>query len=692
MEISGFINVRDFGALGSGFEAELEATSGSALFRAKDIGDFKVGDSVLLVGSVPRVANAHIYARTDTSPINPRPPKRRYSITDELELIGYKGPEGAIYTIDIYPEEPDIVRWSSDNGQSWVEGVPIVDGEVEIERGIKLRLHDFEDKKYGCTAVFACESKCEAEILSIDGDKIELSVAATVSEGCRIMHSDTGAFQRAVDLAIERRSSVYIPNGEYKLTSSVVIKDAENVQIIGESGAGVILRNSDMPYTFSVDTHTSGPCFKVINSRNVTFKSFTMIGSMGYAERALGGCNKSTKGVEPTKVYGFYYNFTSAMYFGGVERALVEDVHARRMSGEAFYSSGASRVYNASGECEVPDLYQKSINYVNCTAEDLARNAFNNNDCGEGTTVTGCRIVDVGGCAWEGASRFVKITNNYIKNAGPVAIGNVRSRSEVYELLGTAQHIVADNYFEGGVCYGGAGVTVGAAASQVIIKNNIFVNFNSNAIHIVPHTQHSDLPPEHVIVTGNSIDLTAVGSLSEKRYGIRVGCDFATVSDNQIYTRGPLADCNASGIEFVENSVNSVIHSNTCANCGTGIGVFLARGVVGLVNDDRSFYRMEPMYGLPGLPPMPRRRSHRFAGWIIEWESGGSSEIEIFDADTKLITLKEPKKITSGENFTLHSPTPSAVIRSNILSKNQVAMGFEGGCEGRVLCSDNLVI
>ena len=692
MEGNGFINVRDFGALGSGFTAELEADSDSAVFRAKDIGDFKVGDSVLLVGAVPRVANAHIYARTDTSPVNPRPPKRRYSVTDELELIGYKGPVGVIYTIDICPEEPDVIRWTKDNGQSWVEGVPIVDGVAELEGEIKLIIHDFEDKKYGCTAVFACESKREAEILSIDGDKIELSVTATVSEGCRIMHSDTKAFQRAVDLAIEQNSTVYIPNGEYKFTSSVVIKDAENVQIIGESGAGVILRNSDMPYTFSVDNHTSGPCFKVINSRNVTFKSFTMIGSMGFAERALGGCNKSTRGVEPTKVYGFYYSYTSAISFGGVERVLVEDVHARRMSGEAFYSSGAGRVYNASGECEIPDLYQKSINYVNCTAEDLARNAFNNNDRGEGTTVTGCRIVDVGGCAWEGASRFVKITNNYISNAGPVAIGNVRSRSEEYELLGTAQHIVADNYFEGGACYGGAAVTVGAAASQVIIKNNIFVNFNSNAIHIVPHTQHSDLPPEHVLVTGNSIDLTAVGSPSEKRYGIRVGCDFATVSDNQIFTRGPVADGNVSCIELVENSVNSVIHSNTCSYGGVGIGVFLARGVVGLVNDGRSFYRMEPMYGLPGLPPMPRRRSHRFADWIIEWESGGVSEIEIFDADTKLITLKEPRKMASGEKFTLRPPTPSAVIRSNILSKNQAAMEFEGNSEERILCSDNLVI
>ena len=340
MEGNGFINVKDFGALGSGCIMELEATAGSSVFRALEVGDFSVGDTVLLCGGVPRVANAQIYARTDTSPVNPRPEKRRYEVKDELELIGYKGPEAVIYTVDIYPEEPDVIRWTKDNGQSWVEGVPIVNGEATIENGIKLIIHDFEDKEYGCTAVFACESKCEAEILSIDGDKVELSVKATVGERCRLYHSDTRAFQRAVDLAIERGGTVYIPNGEYKLTSSIVIQDAQNVQIIGESGAGVIIRNSDMPFTFSVDNHTSGPCFKVINSGFVTFKSFTMIGSMGFAERMLGGCNKSTKGVEPTKVYGFYYSYTSAIAFRGVERAHVEDVHARRMSGEAFYLCG----------------------------------------------------------------------------------------------------------------------------------------------------------------------------------------------------------------------------------------------------------------------------------------------------------------------------------------------------------------
>jgi len=49
--------------------------------------------------------------------------------------------------------------------------------------------------------------------------------------------------------------------------------------------------------------------------------------------------------------------------------------------------------------------------------------------------MSNCRIVDVGGCAWEGASRFVKFVNNYVRNAGTVAIGNISSREADFEVL-----------------------------------------------------------------------------------------------------------------------------------------------------------------------------------------------------------------------------------------------------------------
>ena len=682
---SAYYNVRDFGAAGSKVKIELTSTSGSKVYFASDIGDFKVGDEVIIDGATPRVVNQQIYARTDTSPINPRPKKRPYRINEELEFIGFNGREQVTYIIDLCPEDPDRVRWTKDNGTSWTENVPIENGEAEID-GCKLVIHDFEDKEYGCTAVFSCLSRERGEILSINGNEIELSITATASHVCELLHSDSDAIQRAVDLAIENCGTVYIPNGEYRLAKSISITEANGLSIVGESASGVVIKNGYI-IPNPADGFTSGPCFRLLNCKNATVKSITMIGNMPFENRHLGGCVKTTKGVEPSKIYGFYYNWTAAIMMSNVERVLIEDCHAKNMSGEAFYSKSDSRSVD-----NTPELYQKFITYQNCSAEDCARNGFNNNDMGECTSVIGCRIVNVGGCAWEGSSRFVKFIGNYVRCAGPVAIGNLRTRSEEVERLGTAQHIVADNYFEEGVCYGGAAITVGAGASQIIIKNNVFVNFNSNAIYLVPHSQHSDLPPEHVIITGNSIDMTAEYSPSEKRYGIRVGCDYVTVSENQIYTRGPRADAALTCIELVGNSKNTLIHSNTLSNAGVGISYERALGFVGFVKDEKSFYRREPAYGLPGLPPVPRRRSHRFENWIIDWKNGGSSVVEQCDPETKLITLKEARACKKDEEFYIRPPVPSAVVRGNILSDNIKAECFEDGMSSTVITADNLVL
>jgi hypothetical protein len=118
--------------------------------------------------------------------------------------------------------------------------------------------------------------------------------------------------------------------------------------------------------------------------------------------------------------------------------------------------------------------------------------------CGvENTSILNCRIEDVGGCAWESASRFVKFTGKDIRNAGSVAIGNLapgnreaysvtpENKDKMYPQLGSGQHIIADNVFESIVSYGGYAIRSTRGATQAIIRNNLFINFDSSANEVV---------------------------------------------------------------------------------------------------------------------------------------------------------------------------------------------------------------
>jgi hypothetical protein len=76
-------------------------------------------------------------------------------------------------------------------------------------------------------------------------------------------------------------------------------------------------------------------------------------------------------------------------------------------------------------------------------------------------------------CAWEGASRFVKLTGNYVRNAGTVAIGNTSMRAAHMEDLGTAPHVIANNVFESVVPYGGSAIRSAWGATQVVQSQDV---------------------------------------------------------------------------------------------------------------------------------------------------------------------------------------------------------------------------
>ena len=162
-----------------------------------------------------------------------------------------------------------------------------------------------------------------------------------------------------------------------------------------------------------------------------------------------------------------------------------------------------------------------------------------------------CRIVDVGGNSWEGASRFVNSIGNYMRNAGPVPAGNLgppnreaekitpENRNLMYPELGAGQHIIADNVFDSNTSYGGRpggnAIISNSGATQIIIRNNLFINFNSIGVLASGNTDATHYPSANTTITGNIFDMTCVGQKPLPRTAIIISACDTIVSDNQIY-------------------------------------------------------------------------------------------------------------------------------------------------------------
>jgi hypothetical protein len=333
------------------------------------------------------------------------------------------------------------------------------------------------------------------------------------------------------------------------------------------------------------------------------------------------------------------------------------------MATEAFYAQGRSR----QGAKAEPAQYQKQLTFLRCSAIDCGRNGFNNNDLAENTSVLHCRIVDVGGCAWEGASRFVRFMHNYVRNAGTVAMGNIGARPETLEELGSGQHIVANNVFEEYTPYGGAAVRLAQGGVQTIIRDNIFVNFDSNAIEVKGPQHERSLPARYAQVSGNILDMTSIGRQSEPRYGIAVSASDVIVADNQIFVRGEGPDAQVTGIRLGEPAVNLDVHGNQITLCGTGVETHRYSARVGEVIDASTF-RQAAM----GIP-FERRRSHRYRGWGVAWieeaKAVAVSAIAEFDPETLQFHLAHPRPLTVGQVFEVFPPDGANwLIRDNTIA------------------------
>ncbi|MBM4049413.1 MAG: hypothetical protein FJ279_30325, partial [Planctomycetes bacterium] len=398
---SDWLNARDCGASGSKFESPATTTAGSNRVAVKEIGDFKVGQGVMVSRCNIHYTEAQLWG-PKTKRVAPRP------IKGELEFRGYDGSKGSwtVYVLDVAPAAQPAFRWTDDLGRTWSANVPIDKEWHKLSGGLEVRFGDL-DWPSGYVVTFGARDQLVSRIEKVEGNVLTLKDAANRSATDAVVrHCDDAALQDAVDRAIKEKRHLFVPPGCYRLARGVTVQDP----------AGIIVEGANAVDTVLDITEGNGSCISLKGGTEVTLRNLRFVGHSGFDTRDQMGSMRTQGAVS---VWGFYFKLCNAVHISGTERVLVENCHATRMSMEAFYSQGPGRWKGRE-----PKSYSKAITYLRCSAVDCARNAFNNNDFAENTSVLYCRIVDVGGCSWEGASRFVRFIGNYVRNAGTVAMGN----------------------------------------------------------------------------------------------------------------------------------------------------------------------------------------------------------------------------------------------------------------------------
>ena len=469
---NGWLNARDCGASGSTFQTSAATTSGSGQITVANVGDFKVGQGVM-------VSKCNIrYERTKMWSTGIPYVTHMREVGNSFDVRGYDGSAGSwmVYVLDIAPSSKPAFRWTDDLGRTWHPEVPVTHDWQPLNGGVEVRLNQ-KDWEAGYVIAFGARDQLISRIEKIEGNVLTLQHEANRSVNDAIVrHNDTLALQEAVNRGINEKLNVFVPVGHYMLAESIKVSNARAITIEGASSVDTVLDLSE----------GEGACFTLSEGTEVTIRNFRMLGFMGFDE-ADKADELDTRG--STYIWGFGLKHCNGISINNTERVLIENCHASRMSGECFVAGGRSRGTAGPGQS-----YTQWITYRRCSVTNSARNAFNDVYSSiENTSILNCRIVDVGGCTWEGASRFVKFIGNYVRNAGTVAIGNLgppnreaeklndQNRDKMYPLLGAGQHIIGDNVFDNTVAYGGHiggyAIRSNSGATQVIIRNNLFINF-----------------------------------------------------------------------------------------------------------------------------------------------------------------------------------------------------------------------
>ncbi|MEW6354977.1 MAG: right-handed parallel beta-helix repeat-containing protein [Planctomycetota bacterium] len=679
-EPAGWVNARDCGASGSQFETAAETTAGSKQIVVKNMGDFQVGQGVMISKCNPHYTLDTIWGPRGLVIWGKK-------IQGQAEIRGYNGDQGdwVVLVLDVGQGSKDV-RWSEDLARTWHPDVPITGDWQPIRDGIEVKFNKFEWEK-GYTVVFSARGQLVSVIEKIEGNTILLRDAPTrTAKDAVLRHCDDAALQTAIDQGIKEKRNVYVPTGHYRLSRGLRVGKPEGITIEGENAVHTVLDISE----------GNGACVTMAGGVDVTLRNFTMIGHSGF--------DRSDQcGHIPMKGSSYFWGFAAkgcnATTISSTERVLIENCHGRNMATECFVSGSRGR-----GTPDKPNPgHTKQTTYLRCSAIDCGRNGFNDVTCGsENTSVLYCRIVNVGGCSWEGAGRFVRFIGNYVRNSGPIAMGNLGpgNRDPSFDYVGAGQHIIADNVFEGGVSYagrsGGNMICTSVGSTQVIVRNNLFINFNSSGVTASGRTDPTHYASSNTIISGNIFDMTCVDEKPLARYAVDVSASDAIVSNNQVYVRGA-PDAKVTGVVIKEPAVNVSVHDNLIRNCGIGILTGRVASRVGEVTDKVTF---APAFA---SLPLDSRRARQCEGWRLVWLAGGKpAGVSVLDAvigaakpETVQFKLKEPREIKAGDafetippsaNWNIHSNTitgclrpvvldsygsPTSVLRKNVISRGE---------------------
>lgn len=669
----GWLNARDVGASGSEYSTTAATTRGLKEITVAAVGDFQVGQGIMLAECHPRTVGQTLWGPRHVVVMG-RP------LQDKAEIRGYDGTQGdwLILLLDV-PEGTRTFRWSEDQARSWKPTVPITGDWQPLRDGIEVRFnpHDWEK---GYTVCFSSRGQLVTTIEKIEGQKVTLRDAPTRTVSAAAMrHCDDAALQAAIDQAVKEKRNLYVPVGRYRLSRGLTVRNPTSFTIEGANAVDTILDISE----------GQGACLTLSLGNEATVRNFTMVGHSGFAERDQCGLLRT---LGSSYFWGFGAKGCNAITIGNTQRVLVENCHGRRMATECFVSGSRSR-----GLPDKPNAnHSQSTVYRRCSAIDCGRNAFNDVTSGsENTSVIECRIVDVGGCAWEGASRFVKFTGNYVRNAGTVAMGNLgpANHDATFPELGAGQHIIANNVFESVVPYGGCAVRAAVGATQVLVTGNLFVNFGSSAVHLSGNSDATHYPTSTATISGNLFDMTEVGPTSAPRTAIDVSAAGVIVADNQIYVRGP-CDPKVTALRLLEPAVDLTVHDNLIRNCGIGIAGGRAASRVGAVTDPRTFTLAARVI------PLDHRLPSQGAGWQVAWLTGGRatglSTIEAITGaaatDTVAVTLTEPHaSLKAGDSFEVIPPAANWNLHSNTVTDCLQPVVLDGYGSVASRFRDNLV-